>query len=160
MGGKLTVLAIIAVALAWDWFGGRFRLDAEDILALQPGMTMNEVRAIMGEALLEEVRGDYRFMCPCNPERTCWQASRTTWTYTRKPFIRLIPFLTFPMVWVHFNSRGHLDEVYVKEYFDCGIDRKLVYIAKLDPCDPTDRTLLRVTWFNPAIGRDKLRRVF
>lgn len=158
--GKLTVVVALAVALAWDWFGSRLWLDAEDILALQPGMTMTEVRSIMGDALVEDVRGDYHFMCSCNLEKTCWQPSRTTWTYTRKPFARLIPFLTFPMVWVHFNSRGHLDEVYVKEYSNAGMDRKPIYIAKLDPCDPTDRTPLSVTWFDPVVGRDQVRRVF
>ena len=115
---------VLAVVLAWDWFGSRLRLDADDLLTLKPGMTKDEVRGLLGEPLQEEVRRDQKFFCRCNPEQICSQAERTSWTYTRKPLIRFLPFLTFPMVWVHFNVRGHLDEVYIKEYFDAGMDAR------------------------------------
>ena len=47
--------------------------------------------------------------------------------------------LRYPMLWVHFNSRGHVHEVYAKEYFALGMDSRGMYMVKLDPCDTTDR---------------------
>ncbi len=47
------------------------------------------------------------------------------------------------MVWVHFNARGHLASVYIKEYFDAGMNARGVYMVQLDPCDPNDRATLR-----------------
>ena len=152
---KWLITALLLVALiAWDWYGSRFRLNAEDILAIKPGMTMNEVRSILGDPLDEEVRRGYDFCCRCNPEKICWQPERTTWIYTRKPLFRVIPFLTFPMLWVHFNSPGHLDEVYMKKYFAMGLDWRGIYLSKLDPCDPTDRTLQE---FPPGYDVEKAR---
>jgi len=49
--------------------------------------------------------------------------------------------LTFPMLWVHFNSRGHVQQVYAKQYFALGMDSRGVYTVALDPCDTTDRTV-------------------
>ncbi len=158
--GKLSVVAVLAIALAWDWFGSRFRLDADDLLALKPGMTKDEVRVLLGEPLQEEVRRDYKFFCQCNPEQICWQPERTTWTYTRKPLIRFVPFLTFPMVWVHFNVRGHLDEVYIKEYFAAGMDRRGIYLSKLDPCDTLDRGLQQIRGYDATIARKLVRDIF
>lgn len=130
--------------LIWDWYGARLRLSAEEILSVRPGMTMDEVRSVLGRPLKEEVRGSYDFYSRCNPERVCHATGRSTWTYTRKPATRaFVPFLRFPMLWVHFNSRGHVDEVYAKEYFQSGMDCRGVYMSRLDPCDASDRTLDR-----------------
>jgi len=49
--------------------------------------------------------------------------------------------LTFPMLWVHFNSRGHVQLVYAKQYFALGMDSRGVYCVALDPCDTTNRTV-------------------
>ncbi len=158
--GKLTIVALLAGFFCWDWYGSRFRLDADELLALKPGMTKEEVRFLLGEPLQEEVCRDYKFFCRCNPEQICWQPERTTWTYTRKPLIRFVPFLTFPMVWVHFNVRGHLDEVYIKEYIDAGMDWRGIYMSKLDPCDPSDRTRYELPGYDPLTAAEKVKEIF
>ncbi|MEZ4758077.1 MAG: hypothetical protein R2817_14710 [Flavobacteriales bacterium] len=158
--GELTVVVVLAAALAWDWFGSRFRLDADDLLALKPGMTKDEVRVLLGEPLQEEVRRDHKFFCRCNPEQICWRSELTTWTYTRKPLIRFVPFLTFPMVWVHFNERGHVDEVYTKQYFADGMDSKGLYLKKLDPCDPNDRAPYEMPGYDALAAAEKVKELF
>lgn len=158
--GRLAVVVVLAVVLAWDWFGSRLRLDADDLLTLKPGMTKDEVRGLLGEPLQEEVRRDQKFFCRCNPEQICSQAERTSWTYTRKPLIRFLPFLTFPMVWVHFNVRGHLYEVYIKEYFDAGKDARGVYMVRLDPCDPNDRTPYEMPGYDTKAAAEKVKEIF
>ncbi|HEY0978101.1 MAG TPA: hypothetical protein VGE21_11590 [Flavobacteriales bacterium] len=52
---------------------------------------------------------------------------------------RFIPYPAYPMLWVHFNSRGHVHEVYAKQY--SGLEGQGIYMLKLDPCDTTDRTV-------------------
>ncbi|MBK7943956.1 MAG: hypothetical protein IPJ85_00995 [Flavobacteriales bacterium] len=116
-------------------------LDAEDILAVRPGMTMDEVEEILGKPFDMEVRSDHMFVCRCNPERLCREPQRTTWTYTRKPLTRFTPYWGFPMLWVHFNSRGKVNTVYAKRYFAMGVDSEGIYMKKLSPCDTTDQTM-------------------
>ncbi len=43
---KLTIVALLAGFFCWDWYGSRFRLDADELLALKPGMTKDEVRVL------------------------------------------------------------------------------------------------------------------
>ena len=157
---KLTIVALLAGFFCWDWYGSRFRLDADELLALKPGMTKDEVRAVLGGPLQEEIRSNYRFVCNCSPEGTCWQPHRTTWTYTRKPLIRFVPFLTFPMVWVHFNARGHLASVYIKEYFDAGMNARGVYMVQLDPCDPNDRAPYEMPGYDTKAAAEKVKEIF
>lgn len=139
----LVRLLVLSGLVALDRCSGRNGLDAEDILAVRPGMTMDEVDGILGRPLDKEVISGYSFYCPCNAEKTCWIPLRTTWRYARKPVTRFLPFTRFPMLWVHFNARGRVDEVYAKVYFMMGMDSEGIYVRKLSPCDTTDRTLER-----------------
>ena len=125
-----------------DRYASRSGLDAEDILSVQPGMTMDQVNAILGEPKKHEIIIDYRFYCQCNSEKMCYDPNRTTWTFTKKPITSLFPYPAYPMLWVHFNSRGHVASVYVKKYM--GFDDRGIYFSKLDPCDPMDRTIARL----------------
>ncbi|MCB0769887.1 MAG: hypothetical protein KDC00_05725 [Flavobacteriales bacterium] len=134
----LVVLFVLLSIVLWDRYGTRLGLNAENILSIRPGMTMVEVRTILGDPVRQEVDRDIKFFCRCNEEQICKEPERTTWTYTRKPVMRA---LSFPMLWVHFNSRCHVDEVYAKEYFALGMDSRGMYMVKLDPCDTTDRTV-------------------
>lgn len=136
-------------------------LDADDILAVRPGMTMDEVEGILGKPFDKEVRSDYMFVCRCNPEQLCREPQRTTWTYTRKPLTRFTPYWSFPMLWVHFNSRGKVKEVYAKRYFAMGADSEGIYMKKLSPCDTTDRTVeLFGNLDDEAKSIKRLRRAF
>ncbi|MBK9149159.1 MAG: hypothetical protein IPM12_15245 [Flavobacteriales bacterium] len=96
------------------------------------------MRLILGEPLEVEVRSSFDFYCRCNEERICKEPERTTWAFTRKPVVRVLPF---PMLWVHFNSRGRVHEVYAKRYLALGMDSEGIYLKKLSPCDITDRTI-------------------
>lgn len=134
----LIVATALSLLIAWGWNAFQRKLTADNIIAVQPGMTMEEVLALLGDPERQEVSRDVRFFCHCNEEQICREPERTTWTYTRKPVMRVLPF---PMLWVHFNSRGHVNEVYAKKYFALGMDSKGIYSVKLDPCDTTDRTV-------------------
>jgi hypothetical protein len=136
----LIALSVPLGLVLWDRCGSGLGLSAEGILAVSPGMTMEEVRSILGEPLEVEVRSGFDFFCRCNEERVCKEPERTTWTFTRKPVMRALPF---PMLWVHFNSRGHVHEVYAKRYSALGMDSEGIYMKKLSPCDTTDRTIER-----------------
>ena len=83
------LVALCVLLVLWDRYGSRLGLNADRIVAVSPGMTMEEVRAILGELVRKEVRHDIRFFCPCNEEQICWD-ERTTWTYTRKPLMRAL----------------------------------------------------------------------
>lgn len=136
---KLLVTFCMLLGLVlWDCYGSGFGLSAEGILSVRPGMTTEEVRLILGEPLEVEVRRNFDFYCRCNEERICKEPERTTWAFTRKPVVRV---LSFSMLWVHFNSRGHVHEVYAKRYFALGMDSEGIYMKKLSPCDITDRTI-------------------
>ncbi len=116
------------------------RLTTANIVSVRPGMTMGQVRSILGEPLSKDSMGPGNIFCPCNPEHTCHDPWHYTWTYTAH---RIIPH---PMLWVHFNSHKKVREVYAKEYF--GPDDRGIYSARQDPCDtndhivPVDRNLL------------------
>ena len=101
-----------------------------NIVSVRPGMTMQQVRSILGEPISEEAHPGYHFYCPCNPEHTCWQAKRYTFVYTERRWG------IYPMVWIHFNARRKVKEVYVKKYVL--VDDWGIYLAKQDPCDVTD----------------------
>lgn len=47
------------------------RLTVKNILAVRPGMTMAQVKAILGEPLSEDSVAEYTGYCPCNPQHTC-----------------------------------------------------------------------------------------
>ncbi|HRH68446.1 MAG TPA: hypothetical protein PLB89_02960 [Flavobacteriales bacterium] len=161
----LIIAAVPVVFIAWD--RGVFRIgpSAGSIMALKPGMTMGQVRSLLGEPIEQHMDGRIDFMCSCNREKVCSERSSTTFIYTRKPstrwFIALIHLdITYPMLWVHFNERGRMKEVFVKEYV--GIEaRRVLHIAKLSPCDPSDRTVERVEWAAaPAVALEQLKRHF
>lgn len=154
----LIALGVLLALLLWDRYGSRLGLNAERIVAIRPGMTMEEVRAVLGEPVRQEVSRNVRFFCRCNEEQVCWAPERTTWTYTRKPLMRALPF---PMLWVHFNSRGRVHLVYAKEYFALGLDNRGIYMVKLDPCDATDRTIERpVKGYDEAVAYQQLKDAF
>lgn len=108
------------------------RLTVANIIAVRPGMTMEHVTAILGEPISKESGGERTIYCPCNPEKRCTEKCHFTFTYTQR---RKVPW-AYPMVWVHFNERKHVHEVFVKKY-EMGDDNG-VYNAKENPCDPTD----------------------
>ena len=136
-------------------------LDAEEILAVRPGMTMDEVEGILGKPFDKEVRSGYSFYCRCNPEKICSSPERITWTYTRKPLTSFTPYWSFPMLWVHFNSRGKVNEVYAKRYFAMGVDSEGIYMKKLSPCDTTDQTVEEFgNLDDEAMAIKRLRRAF
>lgn len=108
------------------------RLTVANIIAVRPGMTMEQVTAILGEPMRKESIGEVKFYCPCNPEKMCTEKSYFTFTYTQR---RKVPW-AYPMLWVHFNERKHVRSVYVKKY-EMGDDNG-VYWAHENPCDPTD----------------------
>jgi hypothetical protein len=166
MRGALLIIATgLSLLIAWDWNVFRRKPTAEKIMAVQPGMTMDEVRSLLGEPREEHKRGSSQFFCPCNPEKTCAATSSTMFTYTRKPSSRglsmALPFnISYPMLWVHFNERGKLKEVFVKEYV--GIEpRRVLHTVRLSPCDTTDLTIEHVQWAAaPAIALDQLKKHF
>lgn len=141
MKPRLTVPLAVLGLFAMDRWSCKRGLDADEILAVRPGMTMDEVEGILGKPFDKEVRSGYSFYCRCNPEKICWSPERTSWTYTRKPLTRFTPFWSFPMLWIHFNSRGRVNEVYAKRYFAMGMDSEGIYMKKLSPCDTTDQTV-------------------
>jgi hypothetical protein len=160
-----TITVVFGLLVAWDWNVFRRSPTAESIMAVQPGMTMDEVRSLLGEPREEHKRGSFLFYCRCNLEKTCAATSSTMFTYTRKPSIRgltlAFPFdISYAMLWVHFNERGKLKEVFVKEYV--GIEpRRVLYIIKLSPCDTTDHTIEHVQWAAaPAIALEQLKKHF
>ncbi len=155
--GFVVVLSFSAV----DRYASKRGIEAGEILVVRPGMSMDEVMVILGDPARQEVQGNYKFFCRCNPEEVCSGSKRTTWTYTRKPLARFLPFVDYPMLWVHFNSRGRVDEVYAKKYFAFGLDDRGVYMAKLDPCDTTDRTVDRNVRFDDEVAaRQQLQEMF
>lgn len=93
------------------------------------------------------------------------ETQRTTFTYTRKPLSRAfslaLPFtVTYPMLWVHFNSRGRVNEVFVMEYAGTKAIR-LLHTVRLSPCDPTDRTVEHVAWApDPELALQQLKKHF
>lgn len=157
----LIVGLCLLLVLGWDWNVFGRRQSAENIMAVRPGMTMAEVRSLLGDPIDVSARGPSQFVCQCNLEKTCAEISSTTYIYTRKPRSRYVamflPFeMSYPMLWVHFNSRGKVKEVYVKRYV--GIERRPIYVAALSPCDTTDRTIATVEWAESdsvALGRLK-----
>ncbi|HEX2616573.1 MAG TPA: hypothetical protein VHL57_03470 [Flavobacteriales bacterium] len=109
------------------------RLTVRNIIAVRPGMTMEQVVSILGHPVKRDSVAGYVYFCRCNPERTCRSKWSYTFTYTKRPRMRFAPY---PMVWLHFNARKRLKEVYVKEYVL--LDDRAIYMTKEDPCDTTD----------------------
>ena len=66
---------------------------------------------------------------------------RSTLTYTRHGGL----FRTYPMLWVHFDKRARVDEVYAKE---CATDDRCIYALGADPFSPN------------TIDTEALRRLF
>ncbi len=108
------------------------RLTVANIIAVRPGMTMEQVTALLGEPISKESGGEREVACPCNPEKRCHEKCHFTFTYTQR---KMVPW-TYPMLWVRFNERKHVYEVFVKKY-ERGSDPG-VYWAHGNPCDPTD----------------------
>ncbi len=162
----LLITAVVPVLfIAWDWGVFRTGPSAESIMALRPGMTMDQVQSLLGEPMEREVDGHISFLCRCNAEKICSERSSTTFIYTRKPstrwWIALFQLdITYPMLWVHFNERGRMKEVFVKEYV--GIEaRRVLHIAKLSPCDTADRTIENVEWApEPSVALEQLKKHF
>lgn len=138
-----TILSMVAVLGCSKCY--RNPLTAAKIASVRPGMSMEQVEAILGEPLERSERVYKSMYCPCNPEHTCNNVQRFTFTYTRK---EAMPS-TYPMLWVYFNGRRRVHEVFVKRYTLGGEDEP-IYVATQDLCDTTDAIV-------PLTARDSTR---
>ena len=125
-----TMLVLVSVGLQVE--SRNKRLTATNVAAARPGMSMDQVKAILGEPISMDSTANYRFSCPCNAERICTYSYSYTFNYT-SPVIGAHPY---PMLWVHFNSRKRVRTVYVKEC--TAMDSKGIYWAVQNPCDTSD----------------------
>lgn len=123
-------------------------LTTDHILGVEAGMTMEEVKAILGEPVSTERQDDYDYSCDCNPERLCHRDSSFTFTYTRRLHNILYPY---PMVWVHFNERKRVTSVYIKRYSFW--DDPCIYGPVSDECDS-----LPNEWKYPIMHQELVRQ--
>lgn len=128
------------------------RLTARNIVSVRPGMTMDQVKSIIGEPISMDSVENYTFSCPCNTERICYYSYSYTFNYTA-PLNCTYPY---PMLWVHFNSRKRVRTIYVKEYTI--FDSKGIYWATEKPCDTLDM-IVPIT-NGDSIRIDALRELF
>jgi len=161
----LIIAAIPLLFIAWDWSVFRSKPSAENIMAVKPGMTMDEVLSLLGEPIAQREGGRIEFLCRCSEERRCVERSSISFIYTRKPstrwWIALFQLdITYPMLWVHFNERGRMKEVFVMEYV--GIEaHRLLHTTKLSPCDKNDRSIEHIAWAaDNAIALQQLKEHF
>lgn len=108
------------------------RLTVANIIAVRPGMTMEQVTALLGEPISKESGGEREISCPGNAQIRCHEKCHFTFTYTqpsRVPWVHTV-------LWVRFTERKHVYEVFVKKY-EKGADPG-VYWAHGNPCDPRD----------------------
>lgn len=127
------------------------RLTVSKIIAVCPGMTIAQVKNILGEPVDEYTRMYRSIYCPCNSEKTCYNVHRRTFAYTKQS--QQYPF---PMVWVHFNGRDRVHEVYVKKYVHG--NNWPIYAATQEPCDTTDQLVPTTALDDSAV--DSLRQFF
>lgn len=106
-------------------------LTTKNIMSVRPGMTIDQVKLILGQPVKEYYMGVYKYYCECNPQRMCID-SKHTFEYTSRRMIR-----PYPMVWIHFNSRKKVKEIYVKKY-TLLLDELCIYLIGNNPCDTTD----------------------
>ncbi len=132
---RYLLILICLVAVGWGiWCrNGDPRLTTSRIISVRPGMTMEQVRAILGEPLDEDSTANYRFYCRCNAERVCTEAYHYTWKYTSARG------WYYPMLWVHFNDRKRVRQVYAKEYMIMD-DRGSMPLTEI-------RATQRIRWF-------------
>lgn len=127
------------------------QLTVSKIITVRPGMTIEQVKNILGEPVGEYSRMHRSIYCPCNSERTCYNVYRRTFVYTKQS-----RKYSFPMVWVHFNDRDRVHEVYVKKYVHG--NKWPIYVTTQDLCDTTDQLVPATALDDPAL--DSLRQFF
>lgn len=110
-GTTIAVLAFVAV-VGVPWGGQDVSSSVTDgtLRRLEPGMTEDEVRAILGTPLVTEIEQ---------------QEEALIWKYSRPvPLVRWYPHVVLRFV------RGELDEVFVKRKTFWGVDSELRYWMK------------------------------
>jgi hypothetical protein len=116
---------------------------------------MEEVKAILGEPVSEShMNSGYDFYCPCNPDHSCHAAGSYTFCYTPENHSF---FIAHPMVWVHFDERKQVREIYIKRY--AWWNDPCIYGRSANPCDTNDRAWAD-TLYNEQLVRQSLNEFF
>lgn len=104
-------------------------LTASNILSVRPDMTMDQVQAILGMPVRKDSVANYCFYCSCKTNHLCIDSMSYTFQYTKQLKFRL----SYPMLWIHFDSKMRVKSVYVKKYNL--LDDEAIYGFVKTPCD-------------------------
>ena len=116
------------------------RLTVKNIIAVRPGMSMAQVIAILGRPIHVNSTSNSFFYYRCKTQRVRADSVWYSFTYTERGSM----IFPYPMLWVNFNERKRVREVYVKRYWL--LDDPPLYSIEESHCDTLDPIVQISQW--------------